>query len=299
MKKFLWRKKKMGSIFETAMLVCFGFSWPLNVIKAYKARSAKGTSLAFILLIITGYLAGISAKLINHQTNYVLVVYLLNLVIVLTNLAIYFRNRSLDRRTETMSRDNTENEAVILFGGSADKEIPVAEIAQSYDFNFPMYNRSFHGLSLKDAKKSFSEKIETMNPEAVILHIGADDLDLFKKNSAEFDIKYIDLISFIKSGNKKRRVALISNLDPVNAHLFDEMNRHIKAIADSEHCTFVDINNAKLWNPESTKELMSFMYNVGFDQPLNVKKPLGDISEILYSWAYQNGVLHALESKAV
>lgn len=289
----------MGSIFETAMLVCFGFSWPLNVIKAYKARSAKGTSLAFILLIITGYLAGISAKLINHQTNYVLVVYLLNLVIVLTNLAIYFRNRSLDRRTETMSRDNTENEAVILFGGSADKEIPVAEIAQSYDFNFPMYNRSFHGLSLKDAKKSFSEKIETMNPEAVILHIGADDLDLFKKNSAEFDIKYIDLISFIKSGNKKRRVALISNLDPVNAHLFDEMNRHIKAIADSEHCTFVDINNAKLWNPESTKELMSFMYNIGFDQPLNVKKPLGDISEILYSWAYQNGVLHALESKAV
>ncbi len=299
MKKFLWRKKKMGSIFETAMLVCFGFSWPLNVIKAYKARSAKGTSLAFILLIITGYLAGISAKLINHQTNYVLVVYLLNLVIVLTNLAIYFRNRSLDRRTETMSRDNTENEAVILFGGSADKEIPVAEIAQSYDFNFPMYNRSFHGLSLKDAKKSFSEKIEAMNPEAVILHIGADDLDLFKRNSAEFDIKYIDLISFIKSGNKKRRVALISNLDPVNAHLFDEMNRHIKAIADSEHCTFVDINNAKLWNPESTKELMSFMYNVGFDQPLNVKKPLGDISEILYSWAYQNGVLHALESKAV
>lgn len=289
----------MGSIFETAMLVCFGFSWPLNVIKAYKARSAKGTSLAFILLIITGYLAGISAKLINHQTNYVLVVYLLNLVIVLTNLAIYFRNRSLDRRTETMSRDNTENEAVILFGGSADKEIPVAEIAQSYDFNFPMYNRSFHGLSLRDAKKSFSEKIETMNPEAVILHIGADDLDLFKRNSAEFDIKYIDLISFIKSGNKKRRVALISNLDPVNAHLFDEMNRHIKAIADSEHCTFVDINNAKLWNPESTKELMSFMYNIGFDQPLNVKKPLGDISEILYSWAYQNGVLHALESKAV
>jgi len=289
----------MGSIFETAMLVCFGFSWPLNVIKAYKARSAKGTSLAFILLIITGYLAGISAKLINHQTNYVLVVYLLNLVIVLTNLAIYFRNRSLDRRTETMSRDNTENEAVILFGGSADREIPVAEIAQSYDFNFPMYNRSFHGLSLRDAKKSFSEKIETMNPEAVILHIGADDLDLFKRNSAEFDIKYIDLISFIKSGNKKRRVALISNLDPVNAHLFDEMNRHIKAIADSEHCTFVDINNAKLWNPESTKELMSFMYNIGFDQPLNVKKPLGDISEILYSWAYQNGVLHALESKAV
>ena len=42
----------MGQILETIMLVCFGFSWPLNVIKAYKARTTKGTSLPFIILII-------------------------------------------------------------------------------------------------------------------------------------------------------------------------------------------------------------------------------------------------------
>ena len=53
---------EIGHLFEALMLVCFGFSWPLNVIKAYKARSAKGTSLAFIILIITGYVAGITAK---------------------------------------------------------------------------------------------------------------------------------------------------------------------------------------------------------------------------------------------
>lgn len=88
----------MGSIFESIMLVCFGLSWPLNVIKAYKARSAKGTSLPFILLITLGYVAGISAKLITHQINYVLVVYLINLVIVLTNILVYFRNVSLDKK---------------------------------------------------------------------------------------------------------------------------------------------------------------------------------------------------------
>ncbi len=49
-------------LFEAAMLVCFGFSWPLNVMKAYRARTAKGTSLPFIILIITGYVAGITAK---------------------------------------------------------------------------------------------------------------------------------------------------------------------------------------------------------------------------------------------
>ena len=88
----------MGSVLETVMLVCFGFSWPLNVIKAYKARTAKGTSLPFILLIITGYIAGISAKLISGQVNYVLAAYLLNLAIVSLNVAVYFRNAALDRK---------------------------------------------------------------------------------------------------------------------------------------------------------------------------------------------------------
>ena len=88
----------MGSILETVMLVCFGFSWPLNVIKAYRAKTAKGTSLPFVLLIITGYIAGISAKLISGQINYVLIAYILNLVIVSLNVIVYFRNVSLDKK---------------------------------------------------------------------------------------------------------------------------------------------------------------------------------------------------------
>ena len=88
----------MGSILETAMLLCFGFSWPLNVIKAYRAKTAKGTSLPFILLIIAGYIAGISAKLITGQINYVLIAYILNLAIVSLNVVVYFRNVSLDKK---------------------------------------------------------------------------------------------------------------------------------------------------------------------------------------------------------
>lgn len=88
----------MGLILETVMLLCFGFSWPLNVIKAYKAKTAKGTSLPFILLIIIGYIAGISAKLISGQINYVLIAYILNLGIVSLNVIVYFRNVSLDKK---------------------------------------------------------------------------------------------------------------------------------------------------------------------------------------------------------
>ena len=88
----------MGSILETVMLVCFGFSWPLNVMKAYKAKTSKGTSLPFILLIVAGYIAGITAKVITDQINYVLIAYIVNLAIVSLNIVIYFRNVSLDKR---------------------------------------------------------------------------------------------------------------------------------------------------------------------------------------------------------
>ena len=93
----------MGSILETVMLVCFGFSWPLNVIKAYKAKTARGTSLPFILLIIIGYIAGLAAKIITGQINYVLIAYIVNLAIVSLNILIYFRNYSIDKKSQQES----------------------------------------------------------------------------------------------------------------------------------------------------------------------------------------------------
>ena len=88
----------MGAMFESIMLICFGLSWPLNVIKAYKARTTQGTSLPFILLIVTGYIAGITAKVISGHLNYVLIVYLLILAIVSLNVVVYFRNLSFDKK---------------------------------------------------------------------------------------------------------------------------------------------------------------------------------------------------------
>lgn len=90
----------MSTVCETIMLVCFGFSWPLNVIKAYKAQTTKGTSLPFILLIITGYMAGIAAKILSGQINYVLAVYFINLVMVSLNVVVYIRNANLDKKRQ-------------------------------------------------------------------------------------------------------------------------------------------------------------------------------------------------------
>ena len=100
----------MGSLLEAVMMLCFGLSWPINVIKAYKARTAKGTSLPFILLITFGYLAGITAKIVTGQINYVLAVYLFNLAVVGLNIAVYFRNTALDRKAAQTAEAAAESE---------------------------------------------------------------------------------------------------------------------------------------------------------------------------------------------
>lgn len=92
---------KMAELLESTMLVCFGLSWPMNLAKNIKAKSARNMSIQFILLIILGYIAGISAKIYNHRFNYVLVVYLLNLVVVSANVIVYFINRRYDRQART------------------------------------------------------------------------------------------------------------------------------------------------------------------------------------------------------
>lgn len=97
----------MAEILEVIMIICFGASWPFNVIKSYKARTAKGKSLSFLCLIIFGYIAGIASKFLNeaYMANigskwYVLFFYFLNLIMVCADLILYFRNKQIDRRKE-------------------------------------------------------------------------------------------------------------------------------------------------------------------------------------------------------
>ena len=102
-------------ILETIMLVCFGVSWPLSVIKNIKAKSAKSMSLPFILLITAGYVAGIAAKFISGNIGYVLIVYFINILSVSVNIAVYFVNLGFDKKrmNEKAQKIVTPNQKII------------------------------------------------------------------------------------------------------------------------------------------------------------------------------------------
>lgn len=317
----------LAHLLEAGMLVCFGFSWPLNVVKAYRAKTARGTSLAFIILIITGYIAGISAKIINNQFNYVLGVYFLNLAIVSANVFVYIRNKRLDKKSSgsknikikkldikdierakeeiklnyTNSLDELINgeksfvenkNAVILFGGSLDKNIPVADLSREYNFNFDIYNKSCENITLPAALEYFKKNIAKMIPEGIIIHLGENDISLFQNDSAAFDNYYLTLLDEIKAVNKDCRIALISIYNPAGNKNLALMNAHINAIAQTEKAVFINLENAKLWNPEATKAANEFAYAMG----LKIRKPLRDVAEIFYSYAFHSMNVNAKET---
>ena len=90
----------MAQFFEVLMLVCFGFSWPFNIAKSLKSRTAKGKSVAFELCIVVGYICGLAGKIIAGNITYVVIVYVLDLLMVTTDLLLTLRNKILDRRAE-------------------------------------------------------------------------------------------------------------------------------------------------------------------------------------------------------
>ena len=100
----------MAEILEAIMMVCFGLSWPMNAYKAFKSRTAAGTSWQFIALITAGYVAGIAGKLVSGNINWVLAVYLFNLAAIIACFLVYLRNRKLDaqRAIELAAAESSE-----------------------------------------------------------------------------------------------------------------------------------------------------------------------------------------------
>lgn len=82
------------SPFEIIMLLCFGAAWPFSIYKSYKSRKNSGKSVAFLYIVVIGYIAGILHKLI-YNYDAVIFLYVLNSIMVTLDILLYYRNYKL------------------------------------------------------------------------------------------------------------------------------------------------------------------------------------------------------------
>ena len=87
-------------VLEAGMLVCFGISWPFNIAKSLRSRTAKGKSVIYEILVVVVYFFGLAAKIILGDVNYVMIFYIVDILMVTTDIILTFRNRRLDRERD-------------------------------------------------------------------------------------------------------------------------------------------------------------------------------------------------------
>lgn len=88
----------MAQFFEALMLIAFGFSWPISIIKTLRVKKVSGKSPLFMSLIIGGYICGIIAKCISDQLTPVVALYILNTIMVGIDLILYLHFSNKEER---------------------------------------------------------------------------------------------------------------------------------------------------------------------------------------------------------
>lgn len=177
-----------------------------------------------------------------------------------------------------------EADGTVIFGTSSDVNIPLGELKQAFALSGSIYNRSFSELSVVDAARVYGECVAELCPDTVIVHIGGADVSDFGDKETEFEENYRTLIGTIREKNKDCRIVIVSLKNYDNDITVAEINKLLCEIADSEKCEFEDISAKRSWNVKESSEAASFIYDIGFVRPLNIKRPIYNLVRILFCY---------------
>ena len=177
-----------------------------------------------------------------------------------------------------------EADGIVIIGGSSDTNIPLGELKQAFALSDTIYNRSFWELSVTDAAKIYCECVAELCPDTVLLHIGDADVSDFAGNEAAFEENYRTLIGTIREKNKGCRIVIVSLKNYDNDATVANINKLLHEIANTEKCEFEDISAKRDWNVKESSETASFIYDLGFDRPLNIKRPIYNLVRILFCY---------------
>ncbi len=86
----------LAEVLETLMILSFGVSWPMSILRSYRSRSTRGKSVMFLICIFCGYICGIVSKLLANNLNLAFWFYIPNIIMVGTDICLYFRNKKIE-----------------------------------------------------------------------------------------------------------------------------------------------------------------------------------------------------------
>ncbi len=216
------------------------------------------------------------AKFYNHSINYVLIIYILNLAAVSVNLGVYFINRQYDKAKEiTKPKDIDEmgtpicNQAiqyeemnnmstpdgVVFFGSNTFSQLPVSELAKSYNIQETIYNRSVCDEEISNIIGALDICVLRLSPSKVFINLGDVDIESGDIDINNFIEKYEWILYSIhtKTNADIYVVSLLSNL-PVAI----DINNKLRALAEETGSHYIDASGI-VNSPSPQKHLFELL----------------------------------------
>lgn len=81
------------------MLIAFGLSWPISILKSYRLKFVGGKSMLFLILVLIGYIAGTLAKVLEaydtgQPLKMTIWLYVINGILVCVDFGLFLRYRN-------------------------------------------------------------------------------------------------------------------------------------------------------------------------------------------------------------
>lgn len=140
-------------------------------------------------------------------------------------------------KSYTQMNEFAKQGGVVIFGSSYANSIPFCELAQDFDTDLPVYNRSIDGLKISDAQDKIEECILSLNPSKVFISLGDEDVNKADFNVNNFVEKYQWLLYSLHSqSSAKIYIVSIVSENPKSALI----NEKLRKIAKQSGCQYVD-----------------------------------------------------------
>lgn len=93
---------------------------------------------------------------------------------------------------------------------------------------------------------------------------------------------FIALVSLSATTVISENIVSLKNYE--NNATVAEINSLLGRISETEKCSFEDISAKREWNVQESGEIASFIYGIGFDSLLNIKRPFYNLVRIIFCY---------------
>ncbi len=149
---------------------------------------------------------------------------------------------------------------IVFVGSSLMEQFPIYEFLQDFDLPYTIYNRGIGGYTTKEMLQAMDVCIYDLEPHAVFINIGTNDLNEPDCSLAELSENYEKIIKGIKSHLTDTKIYMLAYY-PVNSKVADspylkeifrsrtnekirQANNEIKKLAEAYGVVFLDLNDA-------------------------------------------------------